>query len=329
MSLKSRRFSLDSFYPDRNGRKKSIRSQSLDVAEEETQKLHHGLNSKISLRDQTIAEKSLNKSDGLINSDSFLKHNKIFHKLFEEIPEGESLTNSFTCALQKEVLYHGKLFVSENHVCFHSSVLLKDTKLVIPVSSVSKVKKHNSALSMLSIQTSSGQKYSLVSMRNRDKCYELLESVCSHAQEGSANSSPHLSSGENETHSERLSSLSSLEDSVDLDLTSSYLDNTFPQMSSEGGGPSRCCSTCQNSLIEEDHIDEPRIYRATEKVAPPSLFRKMKNFGALFYIYMIMLLLLLLASGYIGLRITALEEQLNFLGALSDLSSHYREYQER
>lgn len=37
---------------------------------------------------------------------------------------------AFTCALQKEVLYHGKLFVSEGHVCFHSSVLLKDTKVM-------------------------------------------------------------------------------------------------------------------------------------------------------------------------------------------------------
>lgn len=36
---------------------------------------------------------------------------------------------AFTCALQKEVLYHGKLFVSEHHVCFHSSVLLKETKV--------------------------------------------------------------------------------------------------------------------------------------------------------------------------------------------------------
>ena len=39
---------------------------------------------------------------------------------------------AFTCALQKEVLYHGKLFVSEHHVCFHSSVLLKETKVWTP-----------------------------------------------------------------------------------------------------------------------------------------------------------------------------------------------------
>lgn len=33
------------------------------------------------------------------------------------------------CALQKEVPYHGRLYVTEAHACFYSSVLLKDTKV--------------------------------------------------------------------------------------------------------------------------------------------------------------------------------------------------------
>lgn len=37
------------------------------------------------------------------------------------------------------------------------------------------------------------------------------------------------------------------------------------------------------------------------------------------------LVLLLLVSGYIGLRMLALQEQLNSLGALTDWSSHHRE----
>lgn len=37
----------------------------------------------------------------------------------------------FTCALQKEILYQGKLFVSENWICFHSKVFGKDIKVGI------------------------------------------------------------------------------------------------------------------------------------------------------------------------------------------------------
>lgn len=90
---------------------------------------------------------------------SFQSHSKTFHKLFPEIPEdlehGEVQENSlylwskrvwrwsacvavFTCALHKEVIYHGKMYVSRQHICFHSSVLLKDTKVrVCPQTSTS------------------------------------------------------------------------------------------------------------------------------------------------------------------------------------------------
>ncbi|XP_069562214.1 GRAM domain-containing protein 2B-like, partial [Brachyistius frenatus] len=306
--------------------KKYRQNQNLDEAQLEIQELHHSLNSNMSLKEQTIAEENLEQSDMLINNHSFLKHNKNFHKLFQEIPEGENLIHTFTCALQKELLYHGKLFISENHVCFYSSVLLKDTKVVIPVSSVREVKKHNSALSMLSIQTSDGEKSSFVSLRNRDMCYKFLQSVCSKAQKESADIIPHLSSAENETDQDVLSSYSSLEDSVDHDFSSSFLDNSFSQMSSEG--PSRYNSTHQRNFTNEDNRDVFWIWRVAERVTPFFFSMGIRKFSLIFYIYMMLLVLLLLVSGYIGLKIVALEEQLNSLGALTELSSYHREYQE-
>ncbi|XP_072220455.1 GRAM domain-containing protein 2B-like isoform X2 [Leuresthes tenuis] len=331
MSMKNRRFSLDSSSLEGTGlltmrrgsmrfsSKKSVRSQSIDADEVEAQQLNHSLSSKMSLREHTIAEESLERSDGLITSQSFLKHNKTFHKLFEEIPEEESMTHAFTCALQKEVLYHGKLFISENHVCFYSSVLLKDTKVVIPASSMKGVKKHNSALSMLSIQTSRGEKYSFVSLRNRETCYKLLQSFCSPTQEGSVNSSPHLSAAENEAEHDLLSSYSSLEDNVDPDLSGSYHEN-LRQMSSEVPSGHRCAR--RSSSTEDQHKDVPRTGKATERAMQLSLFTEIGNLGIIFYIFMTLVLLLVLASGYIGLKITALEEQLNSLGALTEWSSN-------
>ncbi|XP_073347584.1 uncharacterized protein [Pagrus major] len=338
MNMKSRRFSLDSAVSlegtgplggrrgSRFSSKKSRKSQSLDDARLEIQELNHSLNSNMPLRRQTIAEENLERSDGLISSHSFLKHNKTFHKLFQEIPEAENLTQTFTCALQKEVLYHGKLFVSEHHVCFHSSVLLKDTKVVIPASSVMEVKKHNSALSMMSVQTADGEKHSFVSLRNREMCYKLLETVCSHAQ---GVSSPHLSSAENEADHDLASSYSSLEDSMDRDSSrqnSICLDNGFPLTSSEG--PPRCSSSRQNSLIDTEALTVSWIWRIVERVTPFFLLREIRNLSLLFYLYMLMMVVLLLASGYIGLRIVALEAQLDSLGALTELSLRHKEFQE-
>uniref|UniRef100_A0A3B4Z9E7 GRAM domain-containing protein 3-like n=1 Tax=Stegastes partitus TaxID=144197 RepID=A0A3B4Z9E7_9TELE len=255
----------------------------------------------MSLREQTIAEENPERSDGSINRQSFSKRNKSFHKQFPEIPEEEKLTHTFTCALQKEVLYHGKLFVSENHVCFHSSVLLKETKVVVALSSVREVKKHNSALSVLSIQSVDGEKGE------------------------SANSSPHLSSAENEAdHDAASTSFSSLEDSGDQDFSNVDIDNSFLQMSSEG--PTRSNSIRHSSLIDEDYKDVWWIWRATDRVTPFFFLKGSRNLSVFFYVFILLLVLLLLASGYIGLRIIALEEQLNSLGALNDLSSYHREY---
>ena len=35
----------------------------------------------------------------------------------------------YTCALQKDILYQGRLFVSDNWICFQSKVFGKDTKV--------------------------------------------------------------------------------------------------------------------------------------------------------------------------------------------------------
>ncbi|XP_029309442.1 GRAM domain-containing protein 2A-like isoform X2 [Cottoperca gobio] len=291
--------------------KKSNQCQTLYDAQQDTQELNHSINSNMSLREHTVAEENFNRSDGLNNKNSFMKHNKTFHKLFQEIPERETLTRTFPCALQKEVLYHGKLFVSENYVCFYSSVLLKDTKVtlghikvVIPASSIGGVKKHNSGLSMLSIQTADGEKYTFVSLRNRQLCYKLLHTLCSQAQGKSVNSGPYLSSAENEADPDVASSYSSLEDSIDHDLSrqnSICLDNRFPQMSSEAGR---------------------WIWRIAERVAPLFLLQEIRNLSLVFYVFVMLMMLLLLASGFIGLRIIALEEQ------LTELSFQYSDYQQ-
>ncbi|XP_074545259.1 uncharacterized protein LOC141804622 [Halichoeres trimaculatus] len=343
--MKSRRFSLDSAVSvdpaallakagsssSRISGRKSKPGQSLDDARMEIQELNQSLNTTASIREQSIAEENLERPDGLINSNSFKKHDKNFRKLFPEIPEKEKLTHAFTCALQKDGLYHGKLYISHHHVCFHSSVLLKDTKVAISGCSVSEVKKYNSALSMLSIKTSDGEKYSFVSLRNRELCYNLLQNICSYAQcrqhEGSPNSSPHLSSAENEAEHDKVASgYSSLEDSVDHNVSrqdSIQLDNNFPQMSSEG--PSRTNSTRHSSVTETDSGAGSWIWRILERVAPFLFVSDMRNLSILFYIYLTLMVLLLVASGYIGLRIIALEEQLNSLGALTDLALRHRQ----
>uniref|UniRef100_A0A4W5LUV1 Si:zfos-943e10.1 n=1 Tax=Hucho hucho TaxID=62062 RepID=A0A4W5LUV1_9TELE len=245
--------------------------------------------------------------DRSLERTSFIKHNKTFHKLFPDIPETEDLLHAYICALQKEVLYHGRLYVTKHHACFHSSVLLKDTKLVIPVTRVQIVKKQNTALlvpNALSIRTTEGEKYLFVSLRNREACYKLLRSVCPQLKDGSANNSPLFSSAENSFDQDKLvnSSQSSLEDSFDQPDGSDptlFLDSPPP-------GPNKGGSW---------------VWSVTQNACSLLIQRDASSLNTLLFIYLILVVLLLLSSGYIGLRIVALEEQLTFLGALPEFSS--------
>nr|XP_054608229.1 GRAM domain-containing protein 2A isoform X2 [Nothobranchius furzeri] len=263
---------------------------------------------------------------------SFVKHNKTFHRLFPDIPEKEDLIHAYVCALQREVPYHGRLYITEAHACFYSSVLLKDTKVVIPVSSIRTVKKQNTALlvpNAFSIRTTDGQKYLFVSLRNRESCYQLLRSVCPQIEDGSTNSSPILSSGGNGFDKSKLvnSSQSSLDasfDQVDTSVTPSSQNQPHQEAVPDGNGSTfRSLHLQQSDSSSSEELSESGgswVWSVTEKAKSLLVQREASTLNTLLFIYLILVVLLLLSSGYIGLRIVALEEQLTSLGALSEFT---------
>ncbi|ETE62353.1 GRAM domain-containing protein 3 [Ophiophagus hannah] len=105
-------------------------------------------------RSKTIVDNSFlmldgkndSKAERKKHSSNQFKANAHFHKLFLDVPIDEPLRQNFTCALQKEIMYQGKLYVSENWICFHSKVFGKDIKITIPVLSVTLIKKTKTAL---------------------------------------------------------------------------------------------------------------------------------------------------------------------------------------
>ena len=69
------------------------------------------------------------------------KRNADFHELFSNIPEGDYLIEGmyelfgcfrsnlssfiikdYGCALQREILIQGRIYISENHICFHANI---------------------------------------------------------------------------------------------------------------------------------------------------------------------------------------------------------------
>ncbi|XP_026109474.1 GRAM domain-containing protein 2B-like isoform X2 [Carassius auratus] len=311
------------------GKLGSRKAMSLEENQLELQQQTKSLSRQVPPRSQTLeVDSPLERSDSLNSRSSFMKHNKTFHKLFPEIPETEDLLHAYVCALQKEVPYHGRLYISDSSLCFFSSVLLKDTKLIVPVSSVTVLKKQNTALlvpNAISVRTTDGEKYLFVSLRNREGCYKLLRAVCPQLLDGSANSSPLLSSAENSFDQAKpvSSSQSSLDDSYELcppvQPSASPLAAENSQIKSQPQTPDESSS--------EEYTGSSWVWSVTDRARSLLIQREISNLNTLLLIYLILVFLLLLSSGYIGLRIVALEEQLTSLGALPEytLQSGYKE----
>ncbi|CAL8309793.1 unnamed protein product [Lota lota] len=321
----------------------SMKALSLDEAPLDFQKEPKTLARQISVRSQTfdLESKVFERTNGTGSQSSFVKHNKTFHKLFPDIPESEDLIHAYICAWQKEVPYHGRLYITETHACFYSSVLLKDTKAVIPVSCIQRVKKQNMALlvpNALSIRTIEGDKFLFVSLRNRDACYQLLCSVSPRLEAGSTNSSVIFSSAENSEKSKLVnSSQSSLDDSFDqLDSTAlpgpllapsptatlKVPNGSIPSPKNRHTPHRDISSSSSFSSTSELPMEEGGSWMCSVKRRARSLLtqREASTLNTLLVIYLFLVMLLLLSSGYIGLRIVALEEQLTLLGALPEFS---------
>ncbi|CAN8280102.1 unnamed protein product [Cochlearia groenlandica] len=65
--------------------------------------------------------------------------------IFELLPD-EVVEHSYSCALERSFLYHGRIYVSAWHVCFHSNVFSKQMKVVVPLGDIDEIRRSQHAL---------------------------------------------------------------------------------------------------------------------------------------------------------------------------------------
>ncbi|XP_066492250.1 GRAM domain-containing protein 2A [Tiliqua scincoides] len=243
------------------------------------------------------------------------KYNSQYHKLFKDIPTEESVLKVCSCALQRDILIQGRLYISPNWLCFYANLFGKDIKVVIPVVSVQLIKKHKTARLLpngLAITTNASRKYIFVSLISRDSVYDVLRRVCTHLQVSSKKS---LS----------LKELTEEPDTVALEVivpevkwrkgSSASLSLALPDtgfqcihrasISSLSTKESSCNSEeplVSESAIntEEEELEVEQSYKAELR---PSDYQLLK-------IFIVLICLLVVSSSYLAFRIFRLEQQL-------------------
>uniref|UniRef100_A0A672GA53 VASt domain-containing protein n=1 Tax=Salarias fasciatus TaxID=181472 RepID=A0A672GA53_SALFA len=96
-----------------------------------------------------------------------------FRKLFKEVPSSERLIVDYTCALQRDILLQGRLYLSENWVCFYSNVF-RGTKIMLILGDVRAMTREKTArLIPNAIQISTeAEKFFFTSFSAREKSYQ-------------------------------------------------------------------------------------------------------------------------------------------------------------
>ena len=104
------------------------------------------------------------------------KRNKDFHQLFRSVPEDDYLIEDYSAALQRDILLHGRLYVSEAHICFSSNILGWVTNLVMSFDEIVSVEKKSTAMifpNAIVVQTQQARN-TFASLVARDSTYELI-----------------------------------------------------------------------------------------------------------------------------------------------------------
>ncbi|XP_019852961.1 PREDICTED: GRAM domain-containing protein 1B-like [Amphimedon queenslandica] len=106
------------------------------------------------------------------------KNNEI-HKIFKQLPSSEKLIDDYSCALQRDILIHGRLYVTQNWICFYANIFSWETLLTIPLVTVTSITKERTALVIPNaiLITTTVEKYGFSSLIQRDLTYNILFKV--------------------------------------------------------------------------------------------------------------------------------------------------------
>ncbi|VEU19491.1 DEKNAAC100554 [Brettanomyces naardenensis] len=109
------------------------------------------------------------------------KRDSSFHSVFPNISSSERLLDDFSCALSREILLQGRLYVSEHYVCFNSNLLGWITSVVISLDEIVRFDRRSTAglfPNGIVIETKDS-KHSFASFISRDQTLNFLSTIWS------------------------------------------------------------------------------------------------------------------------------------------------------
>lgn len=108
-----------------------------------------------------------------------IKRNVDFHQIFRSHDLTDRLLDDFACALSREILLQGRVYITESSVCFNSNLLGWVTSLIVPFLDILRIDKKLTAglfPNGISIETADA-KHNFASFLSRDATYDFIRSI--------------------------------------------------------------------------------------------------------------------------------------------------------
>lgn len=89
----------------------------------------------------------------------------------------------YSCALQKEILVHGRLYITQNYLCFYANIFRWETNVTLSWKDITAITKEKTALVIPNaiLLCDRNDKYFFTSFSSRDKTYMMLFRVWQNA----------------------------------------------------------------------------------------------------------------------------------------------------
>jgi len=106
-----------------------------------------------------------------------------FKRIFKDLPPEERLIVDYSCALQKDILVHGRLYASQHYLCFYANIFRWETLVSLRWKDVTAITKEKTALVIPNaiLVCTEGEKLFFTSFGARDKTYLMLFRVWQNA----------------------------------------------------------------------------------------------------------------------------------------------------
>ncbi|CAB0009308.1 unnamed protein product [Nesidiocoris tenuis] len=114
---------------------------------------------------------------------TYKSRNEDFKRIFKDIPPEERLVVDYACAIQRDILVQGRLYVSQNYLSFYANIFRWETLVVLKWKEVTALTKEKTALvipNAILVHTNS-DKHFFTSFVARDKTYLMLFRVWQNA----------------------------------------------------------------------------------------------------------------------------------------------------